>query len=50
VRVLGGPLLEQPLRLALEQALRQSARLEPDREKQIALIDRANAARPWTWV
>jgi serine/threonine-protein kinase PknG len=49
VRVLGGPLLERPLRRSLEQSLRQMARLELDRGKQIALIDRANTVRPWTW-
>jgi serine/threonine-protein kinase PknG len=47
-RVLGQPLLETPLRKALEQALRQSARLEVDRTRQIALVDRANRVRPVT--
>jgi serine/threonine-protein kinase PknG len=49
VHVLGQPLQERPLRRALEQALRQSVRLEPERQKQVALIDRANAVRPRTW-
>ena len=49
-RLLGEPLQETALRRGLEQALRQMARLEPDREKQIALVDRANAVRPRTWV
>ncbi len=50
IRVLGQPLREKPLRRALEEALRQAARLEPDRRKQIALVDRANTVRPVTWV
>jgi serine/threonine-protein kinase PknG len=50
IRVLGQPFQETPLRGALEQALRQMARLAPDREQQIALVDRANAVRPVTWV
>lgn len=50
VRLLGQPLTEKPLRQALEEALRQMARLESDRARQIELIDRANAVRPVTWV
>jgi serine/threonine-protein kinase PknG len=50
VRVLGEPLLERPLRRALERALRQLARLEPDRDRQIELVDRANAVRPRTLI
>jgi serine/threonine-protein kinase PknG len=46
----GQPLTETPLRFALEKTLRQMARLENNRDRQIALIDKANAARPWTWV
>jgi serine/threonine-protein kinase PknG len=49
VLVLGQPLREVPLRRALEQALRQMARLEPDRARQIELVDRANAVRPRSW-
>jgi serine/threonine-protein kinase PknG len=48
--VLGQPFREVPLRRALEQALRQLARVESDRGRQIALVDRANAVRPWTLV
>jgi len=46
----GQPLLEKPLRFALEKTLRQMARLENDRDQQIALVDKANVVRPWTWV
>jgi serine/threonine-protein kinase PknG len=49
-KLLGEPLQATALRRALEQALRQMARLESDRAKQIELVDRANAVRPWTWV
>jgi serine/threonine-protein kinase PknG len=48
--VLGEPLHERALRSALERALRQMAHLETDREKQIALVDRANGVRPRTWI
>lgn len=48
--VFGEPLAEVPLRRALEATLRQLARLEPDRSRQVALIDRANQVRPLTWV
>jgi serine/threonine-protein kinase PknG len=48
--LLGLPVRDVPLRLALEQALRQLARLETDRTRQIELVDRANAVRPRTWV
>jgi serine/threonine-protein kinase PknG len=50
VRVLGQPLGEIPLRRGLEQTLRQMARLVTDRDQQIALVDRANAVRPRTWI
>ena len=46
----GQPLAETPLRFALETAFRQMARLESDRDRQIALVDQANAVRPWTWL
>jgi serine/threonine-protein kinase PknG len=49
-RLLGQPLEETALRTGLEHALRQLARLEPERDQQIALIDRANQVRPRTWV
>jgi serine/threonine-protein kinase PknG len=50
LQLLGQPFREVSLRRGLEQALRQLARLESDRERQIALIDRANCVRPLTWV
>ena len=50
VRLLGQPLEDVPVRLALEKALRQLARWETDRNRQIALVDRANALRAVTWV
>jgi serine/threonine-protein kinase PknG len=48
--VFGEPLHEPAVRRGLERALRQLARLESDRDRQIALIDRANEVRPLTWV
>jgi serine/threonine-protein kinase PknG len=48
--VFGLPFQEVPLRLALETELRQMARLEPERARQIRLVDRANEVRPRTWV
>jgi hypothetical protein len=33
-----------------ERALRQLARQESDHERQIALVDRANAVRSVTWI
>ncbi len=50
VRLLGQPLEEVAVRRGLEDALRRMARLENDRETQIALVDRANAVRPITWI
>jgi serine/threonine-protein kinase PknG len=48
--VFGEPFAEAPLRRALEATLRQLARQESDRSRQIELIDRANQVRPVTWV
>ena len=50
MRLLGRPLNETSLRRGLEEALRSLARLEPDRQKQIALVDRANQVRPVTLI
>jgi serine/threonine-protein kinase PknG len=36
------------MREALEGALRQLARLTPDREERVHLVDQANDVRPWT--
>ena len=44
------PWAERELRLALERCLRTSARQTSDPAARIALVDRANAARPRTWV
>ncbi len=43
------PATTQGIREALETSLRQLARLTPDRAERVALIDQANAVRPWTW-
>lgn len=48
--LLGSPLRERELRLALEDSLRTSARLTTDPGERVALVDRANDARPRTWV
>ena len=50
VRVMGQPLGEIPVRQGLELALRHMARLVSDRQQQVALVDRANAVRPLTWI
>ncbi len=50
LRLLCQPCQENSLRRALEQALRQLARLEGDRDRQIGLVDHANEVRPLTWV
>ena len=41
---------ERELRLALESCLRTRARLASDPDVRIALVDRANATRPRTWL
>jgi hypothetical protein len=38
------------VRRGLERALRQLAKLEDDRARQIALVDRANEVRPLTLI
>ena len=47
---LGCPCQERQLRLALERCLRTSARLCSEPAARIALVDRANAVRPRTWL
>jgi serine/threonine-protein kinase PknG len=47
--LLGCPLAERELRLALEAAYRNIARRAPTRAERIYLIDEANHARPRTW-
>lgn len=46
--VLGAQVTERGLRLLLERSLRTIARQARDRREHDALIDRANAIRPWT--
>jgi serine/threonine-protein kinase PknG len=48
VQLLGQPLLEHNLRLGLEKAYRDLAKLESDPAKKIALVDKANEVRPYT--
>jgi serine/threonine-protein kinase PknG len=50
VRLLGLPLVERGLRLALERAYRELARHAVRRADRIALVDQANRVRPRTWV
>ena len=40
---------ERALRFGLEQGYRALARLTPDRERRIELVDLANEVRPRTW-
>jgi serine/threonine-protein kinase PknG len=49
-RLFGRRLTERALRQELERAYRALAHLAGDRDARIGLVDRANAARPWTWV
>jgi serine/threonine-protein kinase PknG len=49
-RILGCALTEKDLRLGLERCYRSLARLSGSAEARIALVDRANAVRPVTWV
>ncbi|MEV0534168.1 tetratricopeptide repeat protein [Kitasatospora sp. NPDC050463] len=48
--VLGRPPAERELRLALEQSYRVLARLADRAEIRIEMVERANRARPRTWV
>ncbi|MFF2039948.1 tetratricopeptide repeat protein [Kitasatospora sp. NPDC058170] len=50
VSVLGRPAVERELRLALEQSYRVLARLADRAETRIEMVERANRARPRTWV
>ena len=49
-RVLGVPLVERELRLALERSYRELARHAANRAERIALVDDANRIRPRTWI
>ncbi|MFG3225557.1 tetratricopeptide repeat protein [Kitasatospora sp. NPDC048194] len=48
--VLGRPAAERELRFALEQSYRVLARLADRAETRIEMVERANRARPRTWV
>ncbi|MGB8383393.1 MAG: tetratricopeptide repeat protein, partial [Dermatophilaceae bacterium] len=48
VRLDGHPGSDHGVRVGLEAALRELARLTPDRGPKTALVDRANEVRPWT--
>ncbi|MGZ4321471.1 MAG: tetratricopeptide repeat protein [Solirubrobacteraceae bacterium] len=50
VRLLGLPLVERDVRLALEHSYRELARHAPSRAERIALVDDANRVRPRTWI
>jgi serine/threonine-protein kinase PknG len=48
-KILGCEPTERSLRFGLERGYRALARLAPDRERRIELVDLANAIRPRTW-
>src|SRR5262249_27856506 len=48
--LLGMPLVEHDLRLALERSYRELARHAASRAERIALVDDANRVRPRTWI
>ncbi|WP_380279832.1 tetratricopeptide repeat protein [Kitasatospora purpeofusca] len=50
VSVLGRPAVERELRFALEQSYRVLARLADRADTRIEMVERANRARPRTWV
>ena len=50
VGVLGVPLVERELRIALERSYRELARHAANRAERIALVDDANRVRPRTWI
>jgi serine/threonine-protein kinase PknG len=41
---------ERDLRLGLERAFRVLAKVAPDRDSRIDLVDQANRIRPRTWL
>jgi len=49
-RLLGRQVAQRELRLGLEQAYRALARRASTSSERIALVDRANAVRPRTWI
>jgi serine/threonine-protein kinase PknG len=50
VRLLGVPVVERELRIALEHSYRELARHAANRAERIALVDDANRVRPRTWI
>jgi serine/threonine-protein kinase PknG len=50
MRLLGLPLAERDLRLALERSYRELARHAAGRAARIELVDDANRVRPRTWI
>jgi serine/threonine-protein kinase PknG len=50
VRLLGVPLVERELRIALEHSYRELARHAANLAERIALVDDANRVRPRTWI
>jgi serine/threonine-protein kinase PknG len=50
MRLLGLPLVERHIRLALERSYRELARHASNRSERIALVDDANRVRPRTWI
>jgi serine/threonine-protein kinase PknG len=49
-QLLGCELTERSLRFGLERSYRALARLAPDQDRRIELVDRANEIRPRTWL
>ncbi|MFK3984617.1 tetratricopeptide repeat protein [Micromonospora sp. NPDC050397] len=49
-RVFGVPLVEDRLRERLAGVYRSLARQSVRRQERVALVDRANQVRPWTWL
>ncbi|HEY3980509.1 MAG TPA: tetratricopeptide repeat protein [Streptosporangiaceae bacterium] len=49
-QLLGCELTERSLRFGLERSYRALARLAPDPDRRIELVDRANEIRPRTWL
>ena len=47
-QVVGVPMTEPDVRVALEHVYRSAARLSDDPQQRIELVDRANAVRPRT--
>ena len=48
-RLLGCELTERALRFGLERSYRALARLAPDEERRVGLVELANEVRPRTW-